>query len=408
MLIAENARRDSKLPNSYFLKSMLTTRIFHLDRAEDLTRAMLPWLFLQLWQLYTRAMIDLGGGSVLGVALQPLATNVLAGLVVRSSMTRPGAPVAMSAWRAAMAQVVLAWGASLILAVVAGVRPPWLADASALRAAAFAHWLMFHCPGDAAFRALRAGGPLAWTLPALRSATLAISVGRQGVDLIAGAWIAAGAPPAHALSLVVVGALSGCGGQILAELTGVLLLPRADYTRPRGAVPPAVVTAAVASAVYVFLLRDPAHHGYVARAAAAIGSAADTLLPAAVGGGGVGIAIATSVDAAWPLPQAQAVAVLAACLASLAYCLTPDALSSAVTAAIDALPGGRSVIRRADLGPDTYSDIFGQAAPALAAASAAAAESAADEGVPPPRGMSRSRSRSARPAGARRRGGRAA
>ena len=132
------------------------------------------WLLWNLWQLYVRAISVLGGGAVLGVALQPLATHTLAGLIVRSAMTRPGAPPAMSAWRAVMAQVAIAWGASFVLAVVAGVRPPWLADASALRAAAAAHWLLFHCPGDAVFRALQSGGALAWaktrlltTLPAL-------------------------------------------------------------------------------------------------------------------------------------------------------------------------------------------------------------------------------------------------
>jgi hypothetical protein len=346
-----------------------------------------------LWSLYERAVSHLGGGTFLGVALQPLTTHVLAGLALRAALRRRGAPAAVSAWRVLLAQGALAWGASLLLSLIAGARPPWLGDAAALRAAALAHALLFHCPGDAFARAL-AGAAGAAVLPALRAAALAVSVGRQSVDLVGAMHAQQALPPLPASSLMVVGLVGGCGGAILCEFVNAPLLPAAAYARPRGAVPPAVVTAALAASAYVLLLRDPAALRLVPRAAAAAGAALDAALSAAGGGAaaGAGAAAAAAVDAAWPLPQATAVAALAAALTALAYAVPPAALAAAATAALAALPGGggTAVVRKALLGPESKEDLWGNEAEADGEgadggeAEMAAAAAAAPPPAPPP------------------------
>ena len=87
-----------------------------------------------LWAQWEGAVSALGSGRLLSgvfggavsLAARPLANHLLAGLALRAALRQHGAPAALSAWRVAVAQALLGFGAAWSVAAVSGVRVAWL------------------------------------------------------------------------------------------------------------------------------------------------------------------------------------------------------------------------------------------------------------------------------------------
>lgn len=152
--------------------------------------------------------------------------------------------------------------------------------------------------------------------PVVRGWILASSVGSDAIEKVveaaaAGTWSATGKPCASAF--LITGVVGGCGSAIVAEFLNLYRLPQAALRRPLQRAPASIVVAIVCSLIYAFILRDLMGTGWFAA---------------------LGLPLASKRDA---------VAILSLFTVAINF-LPAAAINDAVHAALEAVPGWRTVI----------------------------------------------------------------